>query len=228
MWDYVVGLVRITPFFKACDYAKGTTPPLFSLSILTVFRPSLLKPFPQTLDSRNSPIQSPAALWQHKATGSRLHVLELSALPFAGTFAGHSRQSSAHRSSRNAFREVQKASVASRLTRKSCDARHSKQKLGGESHRAATEHPRFLTVSRQYQEARQRTMPALISLRLTLRLVLLSTSDIIRIRSLILSHLLCLQRANARPRFRLHPAGPVSTTHLRQSRPSLRHQPLQR
>lgn len=226
MWDYVVGLVRITPFFKACDYAKVTTPSLFFLSILTVFRPSLLKPFPQTLDSRNSPIQSPAALWQHKATGSRLHALELSALPFAGTFAGHSRQSSALRSSRNAFQEVEKASVGSRSTQKSCDARHSKQKPGEENRRAVTEHRRFLTVSRQYQEARQRTMPALISPRPTSRLVLLSTSDIIRIRSLILSLLLCLQRANAQPSFHLPPAGLVSTTHLQQSRPSLRRQPL--
>lgn len=26
MWDYQVGLVRITPFFKACGYAKVSLP----------------------------------------------------------------------------------------------------------------------------------------------------------------------------------------------------------
>lgn len=29
MWDYQVGLVRITPFFKACKYSKVKTPLLY-------------------------------------------------------------------------------------------------------------------------------------------------------------------------------------------------------
>lgn len=27
MWDYQIGLVRITPFFKACKYSKVRHPP---------------------------------------------------------------------------------------------------------------------------------------------------------------------------------------------------------
>jgi hypothetical protein len=32
LWDYQVGLVRITPFFKCCKYGKVSPPPLMGFS----------------------------------------------------------------------------------------------------------------------------------------------------------------------------------------------------
>jgi hypothetical protein len=42
MWDYNVGLVRITPFFKSCNYSKvsaSESPPEIICSMLNLCRP---------------------------------------------------------------------------------------------------------------------------------------------------------------------------------------------
>ena len=95
MWDYQNGLVRITPFFKACKHSKVCHHfyQTFQLRIprhLLTFSNRLLQPklSMPTPASRNSLTLSLVALSVLKATGYRTTALALSVLPSATPSAG--------------------------------------------------------------------------------------------------------------------------------------------
>jgi hypothetical protein len=73
MWDYNIGLVRITPFFKCCGFSK-VSPSSSSAPTeapLIVKRPLPRRCSPRILTCKAIASQSPADLSQHKATGYR-------------------------------------------------------------------------------------------------------------------------------------------------------------
>jgi hypothetical protein len=76
MWDYQVGLVRITPFFKAFGYGKVCQRiASFCITIADHFhRPPRRKPSRPTQASRTLFTASPVVRCRLKATGHPLHV----------------------------------------------------------------------------------------------------------------------------------------------------------
>jgi len=90
LWDYQIGLVRVTPFFKALGFSKVCSHKICSWSRANSFyRPPQRKPSEPTQASKTLYTASLAALSRLKVTGSPSHARAPSAQPSAGTSVGY-------------------------------------------------------------------------------------------------------------------------------------------
>jgi hypothetical protein len=124
LWDFHDGLVRITPFFKACKYSKvNNVPPditIASTNSSTSRRPPI-RHSPQRLASKTWPTPSLAAPFQRKDIGSITNALEPCALHSVIRSAGFLCQYLDPASSTSAYRQTTQTSAGSRSTTNLCD-----------------------------------------------------------------------------------------------------------
>lgn len=145
LWDYQIGLVRVTPFFKALGFSKVCSNRSCSSSRANSFsRPPQRKPSELTQASKTLSTASRAARSRLKATGSPSHARAPSARPSAGTSDGCLRRSLGHTSSQSVCRRTTKTTDAGRSTA-ILFAGPSYRQRAGEPRQAVAQH---LQVSR--------------------------------------------------------------------------------
>ena len=155
LWDYQIGLVRVTPFFKALGFSKVCNYTTYSSRQANSFcRQPQRKPSELTQASKTLYTASLAALSRLKATGSPSHVRVPSVRPSAGTYAGYLLRSLGQASSQSVCRRTTKTTDAGRSTATSSAEPSYKQRTG-ESRRVVAQH---LQVRRNRRTLR-RTFP---------------------------------------------------------------------
>ena len=155
LWDYQIGLVRVTPFFKALGFSKVCNHKIYSSKEANSFcRQPQRKQSELTLASKTLYTASLAALSRLKATGSPSHARVPSVRPSAGTYAGYLLRSLGQASSQSVCRRTTKTTDAGRSTATS-SAEPSCRQRTGEPRRVVAQHPQ----ARRTRRTLHRTFP---------------------------------------------------------------------
>lgn len=148
LWDYQIGLVRVTPFFKALGFSKVCSCRRCSSSRANLFfRPPQRKPSEPIQASKTLYTASLAARSRLKATGSPSNARAPSARPSAGTSVGCSHQSLGQTLSRNVCRRTTITTDAGRSTATSFAGLSYRQRAG-EPRQAVAQHLRVKQTDR--------------------------------------------------------------------------------